>query len=288
VVRRACEFALLLALLVAFAACKRKPRRQAVPTSSAAPAARLAPLGAKSWLVELEVPGFASAELAVPVGATGPRPIVIALHGVADRPEWACGAYRGIVGGKPFVLCPRGVKRKDLSAAEDRYTFGSADDTSRELRAALTALKSEYGAYVAAGPVILAGFELGADHAAQIAFQEPSFFSRLVLVAASKEAWPSSAASLFGRQGGELVLFASGAARQSDASWQAALTRRGGAEARAIPLPGDPPDLGPDSVAKLSQSRPLLEAAKSLRVSSGNLMGNALPLGGPVLGRPKP
>ncbi|HEY1534788.1 MAG TPA: hypothetical protein VGF76_12245 [Polyangiaceae bacterium] len=248
----------------------------------------MAPLLAQSWLVELEVPGFASAKLAVPVGATGPRPIVIALHGVADRPEWACGAYRGIVGGKPFVLCPRGVKRKDLSAAEDRYTFGSADDTSRELRAALTALKSVYGAYVAAGSVTLAGFELGADHAAQIALQEPSFFSRLVLVAASKEAWPSSAASLFGRQGGELVLLASGAARQSDVTWQAALTRRGGAEARAILLLGDPPDLGPDSVSRLSQSRPLLEAAKSSRISSGNLTGNALPLGGPVLGRPKP
>jgi len=247
----------------------------------------LAPLVAKSWLVELDVPGFANAKLAAPAGATGPRPIVIALHGVADRAEWACGAYRGIVGGRPFVLCPRGVKRKDLSASEDRYTFGSADDTSRELRAALTALKSAYGAYVAAGPVILAGFELGADHAAQIALQEPSFFSRVVLVAASKEAWPSSAASLFGRQGGELVLFASGGARQSDAAWQAALTRRGGAEARLVLL-GEPPDLGPDSVSRLSQSRPLLEAAKSLRVSSGNLIGNALPLGGPVLGRPKP
>lgn len=287
-VRRACEFAVFLALLVAYSACKGKPRRQAAEVSSAPAVARLAPLIAKSWLVDLDVPGFGSAKLAVPVGARQPRPIVIALHGSADRPEWACGAYRGIVGGKPFVLCPRGVKRKDLSASDDRYTFGSADDTSRELRAALTALKSEYGAYVAAGPVTLAGFELGADHAAQIALQEPSFFSRLVLVAASKEAWPSSVASLFGRQGGELVLFASGAARQSDAAWQAALTRRGGAEARVVLLLGDLPDLGPDSVSRLRQSRPFLEAAKSLRVSNGNLIGNALPLGGPVLGRPKP
>ncbi len=287
-VRHVCEFALLLALLTAGSACRSKPKPQPATGSSTPAAPHLAPLSANSWLVDLDVPGFASAKLAVPVGAKQPRPIVIALHGVADRPEWACGAYRGIVGGNPFVLCPRGVKRKDLSASEDRYTFASADDTARELRAALTALKHEYGMYVAAGPVSLGGFEVGADRAAQIALREPSFFSRLVLVAPSKEAWPSSLASLFGRQGGELVLFGCAPARQSETSWQAELTKQGGAAARVATLHDDAPDLGPDSVSRLRQFRSFLEATKAERVKHENLTGNALPLGGPMLGRPKP
>ncbi|HEX3851874.1 MAG TPA: hypothetical protein VHW01_12965 [Polyangiaceae bacterium] len=287
-VRRVCEFTLFLALLLAGAACPSKPKPQAAGASSAPALPRLAPLSAPSWLVDLDVPGFGSAKLAVPVGAKRPRSIVIALHGVADRPEWACGAYRGIVGGGPFVLCPRGVKRKDLSASEDRYTFGSADDTSRELRAALSALKHTYGAYVAAGAVILGGFEVGADRAAEIALQEPSFFSRLVLVAPARETWPSSVASLFGRQGGERVLFGCGPGRQSETAWQAALTKQGGATARLAVLRDDAPDLGPDSVSRLGKLQPFLEAPKDELVNHENLTGNALPLGGQVLGRPKP
>jgi hypothetical protein len=288
VVRRVCESASFLALLLAFSACRGKPAPHPALVSSAAAAPRLAPLSANGWLLDLDVPGFGSAKLAVPVGAKEPRPIVIALHGVADRPEWACGAYRGIVGGNPFVLCPRGVKRKDLSASEDRYTFTSVDDTARELRAALTALKHKYGAYVATGSVTLGGFEVGADRAAQIALQEPSFFSRVMLIAPSKETWPSSVASLFGHQGGERVLFGCGPARQSETAWQAELTRLGGAETRVALLHDDAPDLGPDSVARLGHFRPFLEATKADLVNHRNLTGNALPLGGPVLGRPKP
>jgi hypothetical protein len=288
VVRRAYEFALFLALLAACAACTGKPHGHAAAVSSARPEAHLAALSASSWLVDLDVPGFGSAKLAVPSGATEPRPIVIALHGIADRPEWACGAYRGIVGSRPFVLCPRGVQRADLGASAARYTFGNADDTARELRAALTALKSKYGAYVAPGSVILGGLELGADHAARIALQEPSFFSRLVLVGVSEAAWSSSVASLFGRQGGEVVLFASGPAQQSEAVWQAQLTHRAGAIARAIALPSDPADLGPGSVARLSLERGLLEGSKASLATIQNQKGNALPLGGPVLGRPAP
>jgi pimeloyl-ACP methyl ester carboxylesterase len=287
VVRRVCEFASFLALLLAAAACRSKPKPQAA-ASSALFAPRLAPLSAPGWLVDLDVPGFGSSQLAVPVGARQSRPIVIALHGIADRPEWACGAYRGILGGNPFVLCPRGVKREDLGASEDRYTFGSVDDTARELRAALSALKHTYGAYVAAGTVILGGFEVGADRAAEIALQEPSFFSRLVLVAPARETWPSSVASLFGRQGGERVLFGCGPSQRSEAAWQAELTKQGGAEARVAVLRDGAPDLGPDSVSRLALFGPFLEASQPKPLTYQNLKGNALPLGGPVVGRPKP
>src|SRR5262245_55783039 len=32
--------------------------------------------------------------VAVPLGAREPRPIMIALHGGSDQPDWACGAWR--------------------------------------------------------------------------------------------------------------------------------------------------------------------------------------------------
>ena len=61
-------------------------------------------------------------------------------------------------------------------------TLGSAHDTERELRAALRSLKQRFERYVAKGPVLLAGFGAGADHAAFLARQEPTFFSRVALL----------------------------------------------------------------------------------------------------------
>ena len=103
----------------------------------AASAAQAGAVRAGSWLVALDVDGFGKAALAVPLGANEPRQVVIALHGAADRPEWACGAWRGIVGPRPFVLCPRGVPRSDFAASDPRYTFGATDAVAAELRASL-------------------------------------------------------------------------------------------------------------------------------------------------------
>ena len=288
-VRRACEssvfsgaclrFVLGLSVLCALAACN-KPR----PNPNAKPL--LPQLDAASWLVELDVAGFGKAALAVPLGATTARPIVIALHGVADRPEWACAALRAIAGPAPFVLCPRGVRRADIAAPDVRYTFGSADDAARELRAALTALKQRYGAYVAPGPVVFSGFEIGADHVAWIAREEPAFFSRLLLIAPAASSWSSSQAALFGRGGGQRVLFAFGPGQQNEFQLKALLTVRGGAEARTAFLGDRPPTLDAASVVALAKQWRWLAAPPSKPPTIENLAGNALPANGPTVGRP--
>ncbi|HKO53301.1 MAG TPA: hypothetical protein VJV79_36580 [Polyangiaceae bacterium] len=159
--RHACEpprfsaavlrFALLVSVLLASACGKHDQPKNNDPYAHRP---KLTPLQASSWLVELDVPSFGKAALAVPLGARSPRSIVIALHGSADRPEWACSALRSIAGPAPFVLCPRGVARADFNASDPRYTFGTADDSARELRAALAELKRRFGVYVAAGPVV--------------------------------------------------------------------------------------------------------------------------------------
>ena len=288
-VRRAYDFALILAALAACSGCKHASRRHSHPgaSSSSAPVPLLAPLAVNDWLVPLDVPGFGAAQVAVPSGARGARPVLIALHGNADRPEWTCGAFRGIAGPAPFVLCPRGVLRADLPAADARYSFGSTDDTARELRAGLTELKRKYGAYIASGPVIFGGFEVGADLAVAIARQEPVFFSRLLLVNASTGTWPPSHAAIFGRQGGARVLFAGTAAQRDALVMEGVLTRRGGAEAKSLVLAS--PDLGPASVNQLAEHWAWLSAPPAPGVTDPqNLAGNALPAGGPVIGRPAP
>jgi hypothetical protein len=262
--------------------CRSKPRQnasaanQAASAPGAALAHNLAPLSAKSWLIDLDVPGFGKAALAVPLAATEPRPIVIALHGGADRPEWACGAWRGIAGPTPFVLCPRGVQRADFAAPDFRYTFGPTDAVAAELRAGLASLKREFAAYVAPGAVVFAGFELGADRVAAIAQQEPTFFARLALIAPAPSSWPSSQAALFGREGGERVLFACGPAERASTDFKAVLTRRGGADAQAVFLGDRRAELGAATVSLLRGHWAWLSAPVTRLAPPENLAGNSL------------
>jgi hypothetical protein len=269
--------ALLVGLsLPALVSCRRKAQPGAAASSNSPSAAKLAPLSASSWLVDLEVPGFGKAALAVPLAATEPRPIVIALHGAADRPEWACGAWRGIAGPAPFVLCPRGAPRADFAAPDLRYTFGSPEAVAAELRAGLTSLKREFAAYVAPGAVVFAGFELGADRVATIAQQEPTFFARLALIAPAPASWPSSQAALFGREGGERVLFACGPAERASTDFKAVLTRRGGADAQAVFLGDRQPVLDAASVNLLRGHWSWLNAPLTRLALPENLAGNSV------------
>jgi len=290
VARRACEspafsrallrFTLLLWALLVCVSCKHD---RSAGEQGSAHRPKLTPLAASNWLIDLDVPGFGRAALAVPLGAKSARPIVIALHGQADRPEWACAALRSIAGPAPFVLCPRGVPRADFPASDARYTFASVDDTARELRAALAELKRRFGMYVAAGPVVFTGFELGADHVAYIASQEPSFFSRLLLIEPSPTSWPSSQAALFGRAGGRRVLFAFGTAYRDELTLRSVLTTRGGAESRAVFLGEGPIGLEPRTRELLKQSWAWLSApARPGAPPAENLAGNSLSAGGPV------
>jgi hypothetical protein len=282
VVRHACESAglsalsrrcaLLACVLLLFVACKHDKRTRGP---------KLTPLQADAWLIDLEVPGFGKAKLAVPLGATSPRAIVIALHGAADRPEWACSALRSIAGPAPFVLCPRGVQRADFNAADPRYTFGTADATANELRVALAQLKHRFGLYVAPGPVIFTGFELGADHVAWITSQEPAFFSRVLLIEPAPESWPSSQAALFARSGGQRALFAFGPAHRDELQQKAILTGRGGAEAHWLFLGSRPPALDPPTVALLARQWRWLAAPIVKPATIENVAGNPLSVEGP-------
>ena len=164
----------------------------------------LTPLVAPGWRVELPVKGFGPATVALPLGATGPRPIVVVLHGARDRAEWQCGSFRGVLGGHVFIVCPQGIAQ---SAEGGLYGLGSFDDSVAELRAGLAALKARYGAHVAPSPVLLIGYGEGAAVAADLARQEPAFFARVALVNGNPASLTPSAAKIFAEHGGKRMLF---------------------------------------------------------------------------------
>jgi hypothetical protein len=154
----------------------------------------LAPLSAQSEIVALAVAGTDGARVSVPLGATDPRPIVIVLHADGERADQYCKIWRGISGGRPFVLCP--VLRAQQTD----------EQVEAALRGALGALKSKFTDYVAGGSVMLAGFGSGAERAMQIARQEPSFFARLVLVDGGHASLSATAAGAYAQRGGQRLL----------------------------------------------------------------------------------
>jgi pimeloyl-ACP methyl ester carboxylesterase len=192
----------------------------------------LAPLAAESWLITLPIEGFGDTLAAVPLGATEPRPVVVALHGIQDRAEWACGEWRGVAGPDPFVLCPRGVPSPGVPRSAGVFAHASAPQTLREIDAGLRALRARFGAHVAEGPSTLVGFSLGANVGSRIAIEHPAAFPRLVLAEGGHGAWTRPAALAFAKGGGRRVLFAcSQAACREAVKAPSAALRAAGAEA---------------------------------------------------------
>lgn len=166
--------------------------------------AALAPLAEDGTLVDLEVPKFRDAVVSVPLRATKPRPVVLALHGNYDRPEWQCEVMREITGAYPFILCPRGIPRRDAPKSENRWEYGSAQQVKAEIEAGLSAMKERFPGYVAEGPIVFTGFSLGAILGRSIVAADPERFSRVVFTEGGGEGWNFKK---FKQGGGLRVLF---------------------------------------------------------------------------------
>jgi hypothetical protein len=209
----------------------------ATPTASAASGAAplLAPLLAEGELVPLAVAGFRDAVVSVPLGATTPRPVVLALHGNFDRPEWQCDVWRGVTGGRAFVVCPRGIPRPDAPRSLDRWTYGKGTDVRAEVEAALTALRARFEGYVAPSPVLYTGFSLGAIHGVGIVAGDANRYPRAVLVEGGHEGWTTARAKSYAAAGGKRILFACGQrACKNDATAAQKRLEREGIEVKVV------------------------------------------------------
>ncbi|MDP3216221.1 MAG: hypothetical protein Q8S73_19085, partial [Deltaproteobacteria bacterium] len=160
----------------------------------------------------LAVPGFGDAVVVAPDSGEA-RVVVVAAHGNYDRPEWQCDVWRTLVAGRAWILCPRGVARRDSPSADDvRFTYASQAALNREVAAGLAALRLAHGARVAGRPIVYAGFSLGAILGVGYLRSTTEPVAAAVLVEGGHSAWSVEVARGFGRRGGGAVLFACGQA----------------------------------------------------------------------------
>lgn len=200
------------------------PVRSADPVPSRLPEPsppELPPKLSGESLQDLPVPGYGAAVVSVPLGAREPRPVVLALHGNYDRPEWQCEVWRAITGGFPWVLCPRGVPRSDAPKSEDRWTYTTAAKVGDEVRAALAALAGGFPKHVDAEAPIFTGFSLGAILGVHLLSGDALPLVRsAVLIEGGYGGWHVPRIKAFAAKGGVRVLFACGQSACRHASKQ--------------------------------------------------------------------
>ena len=132
----------------------------------------LTPLQASSWIDDLGD----GVKVALPLGATGPRPILVGVHGAEDHPGYACGEWTSATAGFAFVVCPHGLRARDV------YVWQSPEAIATSAENAIARVRQRFGAYVSPGPAIYGGFSQGASLAAHVMQLRPHLFDRAVLV----------------------------------------------------------------------------------------------------------
>ncbi len=181
------------------------------PTSPSTPTSTPTPiLESPTPFVALPVAGFADAVVSVPTGASSPRPIVVVAHGLDDRPEGQCDVWRWIVDGRAFVVCPRGVAV--VASKYEGFTYPGGEALAREVDAAVEALRAQFAPWIADGPMVYAGFSLGANLGVHVVERAPSRFPYVVLTEGGEDAWTTFDAKQFQARGGKRILFACGLA----------------------------------------------------------------------------
>jgi pimeloyl-ACP methyl ester carboxylesterase len=123
---------------------------------SSATRPRLEPLGG-DWLRPLlDADGRTVGAVSVPIGAREARPVVVAVHGAASRPDWMCSAVRASVGPSPFVLCPHPTANITTEAS-----WRSAAALRVAIDRAAVALVGELGPYVEREDALYIGHSQG-------------------------------------------------------------------------------------------------------------------------------
>jgi hypothetical protein len=214
------------------------PPPKAIVTAS--PEASLhASLHTTDPILPLEIPGFPPAVISIPQGATGPRPLLVATHGLWDLPEGLCDNWRWILRDRGWVLCPRGDAQPDKTF---RYASGPA--LAREIDAGIRALAERYPGFVDEGPIVYTGFSLGAILGVGIVSHDAARFPRAVLIEGGEDRFAApETARAFARGGGKRVLFACGLKARVPAATNAArVLERAGVPSRVVL--GKLPDAG--------------------------------------------
>lgn len=198
----------------------------AAPAESAAPSPRLPDHPPIEPLLDA---GKDIGVVSVPGGATGRRPLVVALHGGSDKPEWACSEWRGATEGHAFVVCPRG---KGPPAG---LHWSDPKDTLAAIDRAVAAVTREHGAWIAEGDRTLVGFSIGASQAVHVVAMRPGEYPRVALSEGAYDLVDGAAfASGMAKAGVRRLLLSCTTVGRCGASYRGALSRlaKAGVEAR--------------------------------------------------------
>lgn len=174
--------ALAAAVLVACQSRGEPPPAPVAAASSATatfdpPEAGLAPLMPDGgWFQTFTDDAGVPTYVAVPTGATTPRPIIVGLHGAQDRPDWACSEWFGAAGGRAFVVCPRGTP---LLGA---WAWSSVDQLAKKSEEALAIARAHFGPWIAEGRALYGGWSQAATLGALVLAKRPDLFDAGVFV----------------------------------------------------------------------------------------------------------
>ena len=191
-------------------------------------------------LLDLAVPGHASAVVSVPPEVGSRRPVLVATHGAGGTPEAHCSFWQALVGGTAFVLCPRGVTMDVYAPPSERgYFYPAHPALGREVRAALDALAARFPDRVDREGAVYAGYSQGATMGALVFAGEPAPFIAAVLIEGGVEEWTLRRARAFKERGGQRVLFACGRQSCADAARRAAgVLEQAGVPSRIVDATG--------------------------------------------------
>jgi predicted esterase len=206
---------------------------------AAASARALPPLESTDPFVALPVPRHRAAVVSVPRGATSKRPVLVVAHGAGDRPEWQCQLWRGIVGDRAFILCPRGFPTDPYVPPEHTgYFFTTHHALAREIALGLAALRERFPEYADLEAPAFAGFSQGAIMGAMLLPSHPARFARAALIEGGYglfEEWNIPVSERWRTRGGQRALLACGRDRcVEQARESAGHMRKGGIDVRVI------------------------------------------------------
>jgi len=176
----------LLVLALFIAGCHEPP-----PPAPAAPSAprpeplreaqrhALEPLGGDQ-LEHVTFEHGIEAWVAKPLGATGPRPVIVGVHGAGDRADWSCTEWAATTAGQVWVVCPRGVP----SQWAGYHSWGSAEMIASRAELVLAHVRDRYGAYVSNAPLTYGGWSQGATLGSAVVASRPGQYGTANLVEA--------------------------------------------------------------------------------------------------------
>jgi len=198
-----------------------------------------APLEEDSPFIELPLSKGRPAVVSLPLGATSPRPVLVAAHGAGGLARTHCELWRSIVGDRGFVLCPRGSAIYPHGPPHATgYFYNGHPALGREIEVALAALGERYPERVDLDAPIFAGYSQGASMGSMVLPSHPARFARAVLWEGGFgqfQEWNIAAARRFRERGGLRVLLACGRVECLElARTTADYMRRGGLDARVV------------------------------------------------------